>query len=54
MNKHSPYENEQVEGFDNMENLEVCANMEEIFQPTQTKQVEETLQQIQTHNLLRK
>ena len=48
MNKHSPYEHDHVEGFDKLENIEVCADMEAISQPTQKKQVEETLQQIQT------
>jgi hypothetical protein len=31
-----------------LENLDVCADMEEIFQPPQTQQMEETLQQTQT------
>jgi hypothetical protein len=48
MNKHAPYEHEQVEGLDKMENLEVCVDMEAILQPMQTQQGEETLQQIQT------
>jgi hypothetical protein len=48
MNKHAPYEHEHVEGFDKLENLDVCADMEAILQPTQTQQVEATLQQTQT------
>ena len=48
MKKQALYEHEHVEGFDKMENLEVCDDMEEIFQPTQTQQVEATLQKIQT------
>jgi hypothetical protein len=28
MNKHAPYEHEHVEGFDKLENLEVCVDME--------------------------
>jgi hypothetical protein len=48
MNKHAPYEHEHVEGFDKLENLEVCVDMEAILQPTQTQQVEATLQQSQT------
>jgi hypothetical protein len=48
MNKQAPYEHEHVEGFDKLENLEVCVDMEAILQPTQTQQVEETLQQSQT------
>ena len=40
MNKHAPYEHEQVEGFDKMENLEVCVDMEAILQPMQKQQVE--------------
>jgi hypothetical protein len=36
MNKQSPYEHEQVEGFDKLENLEVCVDMETILQPIQT------------------
>jgi hypothetical protein len=48
MNKHAPYEHEQVEGFDKLENLEVCVDMEAILQPIQTQQVEATLQQSQT------
>jgi len=44
MNKHAPYEHEHLEGFDKLENLEVCADMEEILQPNQTHQVEETIQ----------
>jgi hypothetical protein len=53
MNKHAPYEHEQVEGFDKLENLEVCVDMEAILQPTQTQQVEATLQQIKYNKLLR-
>ena len=48
MNKQAPYENEHLEGFDKLENLKFCADMEKILQQTQTQQVEETLQQIQT------
>jgi hypothetical protein len=48
MNKHAPYEHEHVEGFDKLENIEVCVDMEEILQPTQTQQMEATLQQTQT------
>ena len=48
MNKQAPYEHEHVEGFDNLENLEVCVDMEAILEPTQTQQVEATLQQSQT------
>jgi len=51
MNKHAPYENEHVECFDKLENLEVCANMEAILQTTQTQQVEMTLQQSQTQQV---
>jgi hypothetical protein len=51
MNKHAPYENEQVEGFDKLTNLEFCVDMEKILQPTQTQQLEETLQQIQTQQV---
>jgi hypothetical protein len=43
MKKQAPYENEQVEGFDKLENLEVCVDMETILQPTQTQQVEATI-----------
>ena len=39
MNKHAPYEHEYVEGFDKLENLETCADMEAILQPAQTQQV---------------
>jgi hypothetical protein len=49
MSKHVPYEHEQVEGFDKLENLEVCVDTEAILQPTQTQQVEKTLQQSQVH-----
>ena len=48
MNKQAPYEHEQVEGFDKLENIEVYVDMESILQTTQTQQVEATLQQIQT------
>jgi hypothetical protein len=48
MNKQAPYEHDHVEVFDNMENLEVFADMEAILQPTQTQQVGETLQQSKT------
>jgi hypothetical protein len=48
MKKHVPYEHEHVECFDKLENLEVCDDMETILQPTQTQQVEATLQQAQT------
>jgi len=44
MNKHAPYEHEHVEGFDKLENLEVCVDMEVILQLAQTQQVEATLQ----------
>jgi hypothetical protein len=44
MNKFPPYENEHVEGFDKLANLDFCDDMEAILQPTQTQQVEETLQ----------
>jgi hypothetical protein len=47
MNKDPPYEHEHVEGFEKLENLDVCADMEEILQPTQTQQVEATLQHTQ-------
>jgi hypothetical protein len=45
MNKQAPYEHEHVDGFDKLENLEVCADMETILQPTQSQQAEETLKQ---------
>jgi hypothetical protein len=51
MNKHAPYENEQVEGFDKLTNIEFCVDIEAILQPTQTQQLEETLQQIQTQQV---
>jgi hypothetical protein len=38
MNKHAPYEHEQVEGFDKLSNLEVCVDMEETLQQIQTQQ----------------
>jgi hypothetical protein len=44
MNKQAPYEHENVEGFEKLENLDVCADMEEILQRAQTQQVEVTLQ----------
>jgi hypothetical protein len=47
INKQAPYEHEHVEGFDKLENLDVCVDMEAILQPTQTQQVEATLQQTQ-------
>jgi hypothetical protein len=31
MSKQGPYEHEHVEGFDKLENLETCADMEIIF-----------------------
>jgi hypothetical protein len=34
MKKQAPYEHEHVEGFDKSENLEVCADMEVVLQPT--------------------
>jgi len=43
MNKKAPYEHEHVEGFDKMENLEVCANMEAILQIDQTQKSGENL-----------
>jgi hypothetical protein len=36
MKKHAPYEHEHVDGFDKLANLEFCADMETILQPTQT------------------
>jgi hypothetical protein len=54
MNKHALYEHERVEGFDKMENLEVCVDMEEILQQSQTQQVEATLQQSQTQKASQK
>jgi hypothetical protein len=48
MNKQTPYEHEEVEGFDKMENLGVCVDIKAILQPTQTQQVEATLEQSQT------
>jgi hypothetical protein len=54
MNKQIPYEHEQVEGFDKLENLEVCVDMEAILQPTQMHQVEATLQQSQTQQASQK
>jgi hypothetical protein len=47
VNKQVPYEHEHVEGFDKLENLDVCADMEAMLQPAQTQQVEVTLQQTQ-------
>jgi hypothetical protein len=46
-NKQAPYEHEYIEGFDKLENLDVCVDMETILQPSQTQQVEATLQQNQ-------
>jgi hypothetical protein len=43
MKKHAPYEHEHVEGFEKLENLELCVDMETILQPIQTQQVEATL-----------
>ena len=40
MRKHGPYEHEYVEGFDKLENMETCADMEVILQLDQTQQVE--------------
>jgi predicted metal-dependent hydrolase len=48
MSRQGPYEHEHVEGFDKLENLETCADMEVILQPDQTQQVESAPQQIQT------
>jgi hypothetical protein len=45
MNKKSPYEHEHIKGFGKLENLEVCVDIEAILQPSQTQQLEETLQQ---------
>ena len=42
MSRQGPYENEHVEGFDKLENLETCADMEVILQLDQTQQVEST------------
>jgi hypothetical protein len=42
MNKKSSYEHEYVEGFDKLENLETCTDMEAILQPAQTQQVRPT------------
>jgi hypothetical protein len=44
MSKQSPYEHEHVEGFDKMENLETCADMEVTLQPNPTQQLESTPQ----------
>jgi hypothetical protein len=46
-NKQAPYENEHVEGFDKLANLDVYADMEATLKPSQTKQMETTLQQTQ-------
>jgi DNA-binding LytR/AlgR family response regulator len=54
MKKHAPYEHEQVEGFDKLENIEVCVDMDVILQPIQTRQLEATLQQIQTQQASQK
>jgi hypothetical protein len=43
VNKQPPYEHEHVEGFEKLANLDVCADMEAILKPNQTKQVEATL-----------
>jgi hypothetical protein len=40
MSRQSPYEHEQVEEFDRLANLEVCANMEITLQPDHTQQIE--------------
>ena len=40
MNRQSPYGHEQVEEFDRLANLEVCANMEITLQPDHTQQIE--------------
>jgi hypothetical protein len=48
MNKQAPYEHEHVEGFEKLENIDVCDDMEAILQQAQTKQVEATLKQTQT------
>jgi hypothetical protein len=48
MNKQAPYEHEHVEGFDKLENMDVCVDMEAILQPAQTQQVEASLEQTQT------
>jgi hypothetical protein len=35
INKHAPYEHEYVEGFNKLESLETCVDMEAILQPSQ-------------------
>jgi hypothetical protein len=42
MSRQGPYENEHVEGFDKLANLETCAYMEVTLQHDQTKQTEST------------
>ena len=42
MSKQGPYEHEYVEGFDKLENLKTCVDMEAILQPSQTQQVRPT------------
>jgi hypothetical protein len=54
MEKQAPYEHEQVEGFDKLENLEVYVDMTTMLQAIQTQQVEATLQQIQTQQASQK
>lgn len=53
MDKHAPYENEHVEGLDKLANLEVCADMEAILQPTQAQQVEAACNRLKYNKLLR-
>jgi hypothetical protein len=40
MRKQGPYEHEHVEGFDKLENMEICADMEVILQHDQTHQID--------------
>jgi hypothetical protein len=47
MNKSAPYEHEYVEGFDKLDNLEFCVDIETTLQPVQTQQMEVALQPIQ-------
>jgi hypothetical protein len=47
MNKHAPYEHENVEGFDKFRNIEVFVDTETTLELDQTQQVEATLQQYQ-------
>jgi hypothetical protein len=54
MKKQAPREHEHVDSFHKLANLEVYVDMEAILQPTQTQQVEETLQKIQTHQYFHK